>query len=174
MRPCYLSLYSTCENLSGNDACICYMTINSRGGYSLIRYLVSRYNTHMVRNALRVVFVLLLLLLAMVIPVISSGYFELKQASTSGSYIEMAEHYTSAAQRIPWRTELYELAGHAYYHAKEYSLADAAYQKAFESNVLSPEGWVAWGDVHYLNEDPQRASTVWAQALERQNPSDEL
>ena len=48
------------------------------------------------------------------------------------------------ARRIPWRADLYELAGHAYYHAKEYALADAAYQKALESNVLSQEGWVAW------------------------------
>jgi tetratricopeptide (TPR) repeat protein len=128
----------------------------------------------MLHNARRVVFVLSLLLLAVFIPVVSSGYFELKRASTSSSYIEMAEHYTSAARRLPWRTDLYELAGHAYYHAKEYSLADAAYQKAFESSALSAEGWVAWGDVNYLNADAQRAYEVWAEALEQQNPSAEL
>jgi tetratricopeptide (TPR) repeat protein len=128
----------------------------------------------MYRNALRVILVLFLLLLSMLVPVVSSGYSELKQASTSSSYTEMAEHYGSAARRMPWRADLYELAGHAYYHAKEYALADAAYQKAFESNVLSPEGWVAWGDVHYLNADPQRAFDVWAQALEQEDPSDQL
>jgi len=128
----------------------------------------------MYRNALRVVFVLSLLLLAIFIPVVSSGYFELEQVSTASSYIEMAEHYGSAARRIPWRADLYELAGHAYYHAKEYSLADVAYQNAFQSNVLSPKGWVAWGDVNYLNADPERASEVWTQALERENPSDQL
>ena len=150
------------------------MTVNLHGSYSLIQHHVSRYNTHMYRNALRVIFVLSLLLLAIFVPVVSSGYLELKQASTASSYIEMAEHYTSAARRIPWRADLYELAGHAYYHAKEYSLADAAYQKAFQVSVLSPEGWVAWGDVNYLNADPQRASELWAQALERENPSDQL
>src|SRR5574341_1767021 len=118
----------------------------------------------MYRNALRAVFVLSILLLAMFVPVITSGYSELKQAATASSYIEMAEHYASAARRIPWRADLYELAGHAYYHAKEYSLADAAYRKAVQSNVLSSEGWVAWGDVNYLNADPQRASEIWAQA----------
>ena len=128
----------------------------------------------MYRNALRVIFVLFLLLLSILVPVVSSGYSELKQASTSSSYTEMAEHYGSAARRMPWRADLYELAGHAYYHAKEYSLADAAYQKAFESNVLSPEGWVAWGDVNYLNADSQRAFDVWAQALEQEDPSDQL
>lgn len=128
----------------------------------------------MLPNARRVVFVLSLLLLAVCIPVVSSGYFELKRASTSSSYIEMAEHYESAARRLPWRTELYELAGHAYYHAKEYSLADAAYRKAFERRALSAEGWVAWGDVNYLNADAPRAYEVWAEALERPNPSDEL
>jgi tetratricopeptide (TPR) repeat protein len=128
----------------------------------------------MYRNAFRAVFVLLLLLLVILAPVVSSGYSELAQASTAGSYIEMAEHYGSAAQRLPWRADLYELAGHAYYHAKEYSLADAAYQEAFQRNRLSPEGWVAWGDVNYLNADAKRATGIWAQALERENPSDQL
>lgn len=126
------------------------------------------------REALRPVFVLLLLLLAVLVPVLSSGYSELERASMSNSYTEMAEHYASAARRIPWRADLYELSGHAYYHAKEYSLADAAYQKAFERNGLSPEGWVAWGDVNYLSADPERASEIWIQALEQKNLSDQL
>src|SRR5258705_5451666 len=113
MRPCYLSLYSTCENLSGNDVCISYMTINFRRSYSRIQYLISGYNTHMYRNALRVIFVLSLLLLAVFVPVVSSGYSEWEQASTASSYNEMAEHYGSAALHIPWRADLYELAGHA-------------------------------------------------------------
>jgi len=33
---------------------------------------------------------------------------------------------------------------------------------------------VAWGDVNYLNADPRRASEVWVQALEGENPSDQL
>jgi len=150
------------------------MTVELCGGYSLIQLFVSGYNTLMIRNALRVIFVLSLLLLAIFIPVVSSGYSELKQASTASSYIEMAGHYEGAARYIPWRADLYELAGHAYYHAKEYSLADAAYQKSFQDNLLSPEGWVAWGDVNYLNADPGRAFEVWAQALEQENPSDQL
>jgi len=128
----------------------------------------------MYRNALRVILVLFILLLAIFVPFVSSGYAELKQAPTSSSYTEMAEHYGSAAQRMPWRADLYELAGHAYYHAKEYSLADTAYQKAFDSNVLSAKGWVAWGDVNYLNADTERAFEVWVQALEQENPSDQL
>jgi tetratricopeptide (TPR) repeat protein len=126
------------------------------------------------RNVLRVIFVLSLLLLAIFIPVVASGYSELEQSSTSSSYIEMAEHYASAARRLPWRADLYELAGHAYYHAKEYSLADATYQQAFQRNMLSSEGWVAWGDVNYLNADPKRATGIWSQALEQENPSDQL
>lgn len=126
------------------------------------------------RNVLRAIFVLLLLTLAVLAPVLSSGYFELEQASTADSYAEMAEHYASAAWRIPWRVDLHELSGHAYYHAKEYSLADAAYQKAFERNRLSPEGWVAWGDVNYLNADPERASEIWVQALDQEILSDQL
>ncbi len=122
----------------------------------------------------RVFLVLVLISLAIFVPLISSGYSELKKASTSSSYVEAAEHYQSAAERIPWRSDLYELSGHAYYYAKDYAKAAAAYQKAFAHHTFSPEGWVAWGDVNYLNNNPQRATEIWEQALEQKNPSDHL
>ena len=128
----------------------------------------------MPRNPVRVPLILALISLAIFLPLVSSGYSELKRASTASSYSEVAEHYQTAAKRIPWRPDLYELAGHAYYYAKEYSVADAAYQKAFEREALSPEGWVAWGDVNYLRDDSQRASEIWEQGLEQANPSDHL
>ena len=128
----------------------------------------------MERNTFRVFLVFVLILFAVIVPVISSGYSELERAQASDSYIEIAEHYQSAAWRLPWRVDLYELAGHAYYHAKEYKEADAAYRKASKHNALSAEGWVAWGDVNYLNSAPQRAADIWEQALQQENPSDEL
>lgn len=126
------------------------------------------------RNTIRVFLVLMLILLAIVVPVISSGYSELEKASNSNTYNEAAHYYQSAAQRIPWRADLYELAGHAYYHAQEYVNADAAYKKAFQRNALSPEGWVAWGDVTYLNKNTQGALDIWEQALDQSNPSEQL
>lgn len=126
----------------------------------------------MKRGALRVLLVLLLILLALVAPVILSGYSELKQADAAESYNEIAEHYVRAAQRLPWRADLYELAGHAYYHAKEYETADAMYRTAFEENSLSPEGWAAWGDVNYLNDNQERAVEIWDQALQQKEFSD--
>ena len=126
------------------------------------------------RNALRVTSILFLLFLAVFTPVVSFGYSELKEASTAKTYIEAARHYQSAAQRIPWRADLYELSGHAYYYAKEYANADAVYRKAFERNALSAEGWVAWGDVNYLNNHQQRAVEIWEQGLEQPDPSDHL
>ena len=33
---------------------------------------------------------------------------------------------------------------------------------------------MAWGDVNYLNDDPERATEIWEQALEQKNPSDQL
>ena len=128
----------------------------------------------MPRNTIRISLILLLLLLAIVMPVIVSGYVELKKATTSTSYPEAAGHYQRAAQRLPWRADLYELSGHAYYHAKEYAQADAAYQKAFDRQMVSPEGWVAWGDVNYLMEKPQRAAEIWEQALGQETPSEYL
>lgn len=128
----------------------------------------------MSQKALRVVSILGLISVAILVPVIFSGYSELSKASASGSYTEIAKHYWNAAQRLPWRPDLYELAGHEYYYAREYSLADAAYQKAFQRHALSAEGWVAWGDVNYLKNDSARGAEIWTQALTQPDPSDKL
>ncbi len=128
----------------------------------------------MYRDALRAALILSILALAVLTPVVASGYSELRQAATSTSFEAAARHYESAARRIPWRPDLYELAGHVYYHAKEYPPANAAYRKAHERGALSAEGWAAWGDVNYLNGDPQRAAEIWEQGLEQPNPSENL
>lgn len=128
----------------------------------------------MPRSAFRVLPVIALILLAIVTPIVASGYSELKKVSSSSTYVEVAKHYQTAARRIPWRADLYELSGHAFFHAKDYVQADAAYQDSFQRQVLSPEGWVAWGDVNELNNNPQRAAQIWEQALGQKNPSDYL
>jgi tetratricopeptide (TPR) repeat protein len=126
------------------------------------------------RNVLRVSLILIILLLAIFVPLLVSGHTELEKARMSISYAEAAEHYHKAAQRLPWRADLYELSGHAYYHAKDYVQADAAYQTAFDHHAVSAAGWVAWGDVNYLMEDPQRATEIWERALEQEYPSEHL
>jgi tetratricopeptide (TPR) repeat protein len=128
----------------------------------------------MQRSSVRVISILLLLVLAIFVPLVLSGYSEWKQASTSKSYEEAASHYKNAAQRIPWHADLYELAGHEYYYAKEYSQADAVYQKAFQRGSLSSVGWVAWGDVLYLNGDAGHATEIWEQGLVQKDPSENL
>ena len=126
------------------------------------------------RRLLRNASIIVALLLAILLPFVASGYSELEKASLATAPLEAAEHYRAAARRIPWRPDLYELAGHYFYHAKEYAQADAAYQKAEGRDALSPEGWVAWGDVAYLNGNAERASELWEQGLESPNPSAKL
>ncbi len=128
----------------------------------------------MFRHWLRVISFLLLLVIAVWTPVVASGYSELKKASTAGTYPEIGDHYEAAAQRLPWRADLYELAGHAYYHAQDYPRAQALYQKAFQRHALSPDGWVAWGDVLYLNKDVKQATQIWEQGLEQKQFSEKL
>lgn len=128
----------------------------------------------MPHRAVRVFFIIVLLLLAIFVPLIASGYSQLHKASTASDYAESARHYRSAAGRLPWRADLLELAGHSYYYAKDYVQASTAYQAAYRSNSLSPEGWVAWGDVLYLNGETERATEVWEQAREQKNPSGQI
>ena len=132
------------------------------------------YNMPVPRHVARISLLLILILLAIPIASILSGYAELEKATTVSSYTEAAEHYRKAAERIPWRSDLYELSGHAYYHAKEYKQADAAYQKAFERQSVSPEGWVAWGDVNYLSGEIARATELWEQGLKQSDASEHL
>jgi len=128
----------------------------------------------MQRSSLRVSSILALLALVILTPLVLSGYAEWRLASTAPSYQEAAVHYKKAAGRIPWRADLYELAGHEYYYAKDYSQADSVYQQAYRRHALSPDGWVAWGDVVYLAGDPQRAAGIWEQGLDQKNPSENL
>lgn len=128
----------------------------------------------MPRNIVRISLIVLVILLAIIGSLVFSGYEELEKARSSTSYAASAAHYQIAAQRIPWRADLYELAGHAYYYAKDYVQADAAYQKALDHKAISPEGWVAWGDVNYLQRDLQRATEIWEQALQQENSSEHL
>ena len=126
------------------------------------------------RNTFRALPILLIITLAILVPVIYSGYAELRKGDTASSRLEAAQHHQVAALRLPWRADLYELAGHEYYHAKEYTLAEASYQKAFQRHALSAAGWVAWGDVHYLMGDTERAAEIWKQGLEQTDPSEDL
>ena len=121
----------------------------------------------MTRTGLRIILILLSLLIAVAIPILADGNSEIRKAAESKSYSEMAEHYLRAAQRLPWRTDLYELAGHAYFHDRDFERADVMYGITHEKNALSPAGWAAWGDVNFLNEDPARAIEIWKQGLEQ-------
>lgn len=123
---------------------------------------------------LKVILIPILLTLMAWASFITSGYIEAGKAARASSYLESAEHYERAAQRIPWRPDFYELAGHYFYHAGEYARAEQVYQQAFERGALSPEGWVAWGDVLYLNGNAQRAAEIWTQALDQPTHSENL
>ena len=122
-------------------------------------------------DKLRTAAILLVLMLAASTPFVFSGYRELNAAEGSQTHIESAEHYLAAAKRLPWRRDLYELAGHHYYYAEEYSSAQKGYQKASRMRALSPDGWAAWGDVTYLSGDKQRATEIWETGLRQSNPS---
>lgn len=126
------------------------------------------------RNLFRVLPIVLLLGLAITLPLVLSGYRELQQVPQATTYAEAAGHYLAAAQRLPWRADLYELAGTEYYYAKDYARANDAYQKAFQHHALSTDGWVAWGDVNYLNNNPERAAQIWQQGLDQPHTSDKL
>ena len=128
----------------------------------------------MTRNLARIVPVMALLLAAIFAPPVLTGYSEWRRAEAATSYPEVAEHYLASAQRLRWEPGLYELAGTAYYRAQDYPKAEAAYQQASERGALSAQGWVALGDVVYLQDDPERAFQLWREGLAQPDFSPQL
>ncbi|MBL8101944.1 MAG: tetratricopeptide repeat protein [Anaerolineales bacterium] len=90
------------------------------------------------------------ILAAILIPVIFTGYSSIKRADSefaSQNYAKASEYYQQAARLLPWRTDLSEKAGIAAYASNDYSTAIAYLRKPLPR---TEQGWLALGN-SYLN-----------------------
>lgn len=91
-----------------------------------------------------------------------------------GAPLEVSERVVQAAEYLPWRLDLWELAG---IYALRGGNPDAAihhFQKAQQGDGLSLAGWIYLGDAAMMQGDLQVALASWQLALERENPPNEL
>ena len=123
---------------------------------------------------LKHVLILIVLLMLILAPRPIAGYLDLAQAVVRSvgqfKYLDIAPYYASAAERIPWRPDLYEQAGFTYQHGDDYSKAEKFYQLALQHHALSSNGWMAWGDALYSLGDVPGAVAIWEEALRQENP----
>jgi tetratricopeptide (TPR) repeat protein len=124
----------------------------------------------LIRNAL-IVILLLVLILA---PRPAAGYFYLTQAELRSvghvKLLDIAPYYALAAGRIPWRPDLYERAGLAYFNGRAYGTAIPFFQLALQYHALSSDGRMAWGNAVYLHGNVTGAIAIWEDALKQENP----
>ena len=109
------------------------------------------------------IFIFLGVAALVVIPIIASGYLELRAAEQTDSLSLAAQHYERAAIRLPWRADLWEKAASAAFHANE---LDEAIRLFLRASSLSAEGWDLYGSAYWLKSDHKTALQLWMMGVD--------
>lgn len=80
---------------------------------------------------------------------------------TAGDYLESAQMYEIAAQRLFWRKDLWEQAGLAAYRSGDKSGAIRFFEQARKVGSLSAMGWDTYGLSYWNNGDHTTALSIW-------------
>lgn len=99
------------------------------------------------------------------IPVVA-GYADLFAVESSASAHDKSLGYESAAQRLPWYTDLYENAGIFATQAGEYERAISLFQTARAKGQLSSNGHFQLGRAYYLSKQDDQAIAEWQGLLD--------
>jgi tetratricopeptide (TPR) repeat protein len=86
---------------------------------------------------------------------------KVRTAFAAEDYQAGAEHLLNLAKSNPWWTSLWEKAGKAAFLAGDYSLANEAYQGAYQLGDLSVDGQVDLGTTYLNLEDREKAENTW-------------
>lgn len=127
---------------------------------------------------LPIIWLLGILVLLGLLPQASLEQSRARQAAASGSYLDAARHAARAAVRLPWRPDLWEMAGSYAMQAGEPQYA-LAYLERGQSvsgpaqSGLSPNGLLMLGDAYSQAGYPEKARRLW-QELFSSAPSVEV
>lgn len=94
-------------------------------------------------------------------PVILAGYADLSALRLAVSAHQRAMYAESAAQRLPWATGLYEVAGAAALEADEYENAIRLLERARAKSVLTPYGQFDLGKAYFSLGQREKALNEW-------------
>jgi tetratricopeptide (TPR) repeat protein len=110
-----------------------------------------------------VALVIVLLAAAVLAPRLVAGYMDIAQADAlrADHPLDAAAHYESAAQRLPWRMDLWEQAGRSALAGGDANRAVTLLDEAARRNALSDAGRLALGDAYLEAGEEQMARTVW-------------
>jgi protein O-GlcNAc transferase len=113
----------------------------------------------------RIALILPLVLVLIFAPIPVTGYAELSLAQSAAGAHDRSLHYEMAAQRLPWRPDLYEKAGLAALEVREYPRAIDLLQTAAQNSALTPNGRFEMGQAELLAGRPEQTIAEWTSLL---------
>ncbi len=119
---------------------------------------------------LRVFLILLLLLVAVIAPVVVSGYADLSRAGEfkrTGQAALAADYYQLAARKLPWKEELWSLAASSYALGGSCKDAMPLFELGKRQGTLSADSWILYGVCYELDGRYQAARAVWSDGLKQ-------
>ena len=142
----------------------------ARGAVVVTRGSPLTYNPGM-RNPhpWRTLGILVLLATAVAAPVLVSGLRQLRQGTNAirlGEYAEAATALESAARLLPWRTNLWEMAGQAAYAGGDVLQALELLEAARVRNSLSATGWEVMGSCLWASGQQAAALQAWQEGAD--------
>ncbi len=110
-------------------------------------------------------------------PILISGLVSQRagtEAIQLGEYARAAEAFGSAAPKLGWRPQLWEMAGMAAFQAGEYDAAVQMLGVARERQVLSAMGWEVLGSSLWASSRPDLALNTWLAGTQAHPDAPEL
>jgi len=90
--------------------------------------------------------------------------------AAAGSPIAVAQNLALAANHLPWRTGLWEQAGHYALEGDDPASAVEYFAQAAAAGDLSPQGYLRFGDAYAALGNPYTALQLWSIALDLDVP----
>jgi tetratricopeptide (TPR) repeat protein len=120
-------------------------------------------------RAWRTLGILVLLATAIAAPALGSGLWRLRLGTNAiriGEYSEAAFALESAARMLPWRPDLWEMAGQAAYAAGDVPRALELLEAARARHSLSATGWEVMGSSLWASGQASAAIHVWQEGAD--------
>lgn len=92
---------------------------------------------------------------------INQDFREAQTALAEEDFQTVAENLADAAERLPWRNDLWESAGNFAFRVEDYQLAQFAFEQAGDAGILTEEGQLALGDVYQTLGEDALAEETW-------------
>jgi tetratricopeptide (TPR) repeat protein len=119
------------------------------------------------RTLLYQILILLAIIGLITMPPVLTGYAEIERAQSVTDNVQKARHYERAARLLPWRVDLWGLAGEAIYASGNSSDSIPYLEKARDAEALSGFGWDILAHSYWISGDHETALNLWENGLEQ-------